>query len=118
MRSAITISLVSQAKGGPFVFWDDLPGAAAEAARLGFDAIEIFAPSAAVLNQKNLRGVLQQNGLRLAALGTGAGWVLHKWHLSHSDPEIRAQARTFVKEMITFGAGFGASAILGSMQGR
>ncbi|MDB6040627.1 MAG: sugar phosphate isomerase [Verrucomicrobiales bacterium] len=118
MRSAVTISLVPQAKGGPFVFWDDLPNAAAEAARLGFDAIEIFAPSPAVLDAETLRKIFQQNQLQLAALGTGAGWVIHKWHLSHSDPAVRAKAVAFVKEMITFGSAFGAPAILGSMQGR
>jgi sugar phosphate isomerase/epimerase len=118
MRSAVTISLVPQAKGGPFVFWDDLSCAAAEASRLGFDAIEIFAPAPAALDAETLRKILQQNRLQLAALGTGAGWVLHKWHLSHSDPAVRAQAVLFVKEMITLGSGFGAPAILGSMQGR
>ena len=118
MRSAVTISLVPQAKGGPFVFWDDLPGAAAEAARLGFDAVEIFAPSSGALNEETLREILCQNRLQLAALGTGAGWVIHKWHLSHFDPAVRAQAVAFVKEMITCGSRFGAPAILGSMQGR
>jgi len=118
IHSAITFSLVKQAKGGPFVFWDDLPHAAAEAARFGFDALEIFAPSAAELEAQNLGKMLDEHHLRLAALGTGAGWVIHKWHLSHADPAIRASARAFVKEMITLGACFGAPAILGSMQGR
>ncbi len=118
IHSAVTLSLVGQARGGPFVFWDDLPLAAAEAARLGFDALEIFAPSAAELEARGLRKILGEHHLRLAAVGTGAGWVIHKWHLSHADPAIRARARAFVKEMITFGATFGAPAILGSMQGK
>ena len=29
MKSAVTVSLVKEAKGGPFVFWDDLPALAA-----------------------------------------------------------------------------------------
>ena len=42
IRSSVTISLVPEARGGPFVFWDDLTGAARRAAQLRFDAIEVF----------------------------------------------------------------------------
>ena len=42
ISSAITLSLVPEARGGPFVFWDDLEAGCAKAAELGFDAIEIF----------------------------------------------------------------------------
>ena len=44
MKSAVTVSLVPEARGGPFVFWDDLTAAARQAAELGFDAIELFPP--------------------------------------------------------------------------
>ncbi len=44
MKSAITVSLVAEARGGPFVYWDDLPAACREASELGFDAVEIFPP--------------------------------------------------------------------------
>ncbi len=44
MRSAVTISLVPEARGGPFVFWDDLLEGCRKAAALGFDAVEIFPP--------------------------------------------------------------------------
>ncbi len=42
--SAVTVSLVAEARGGPFVFWDDLPAACRKAKSLGFDAIEVFPP--------------------------------------------------------------------------
>ncbi len=44
IQTAITISLVPQAQGGPFVFWHDLDEGIRQAAELGFDAIELFAP--------------------------------------------------------------------------
>src|SRR6185436_15711358 len=44
IRSAVTVSLVEEARGGPFVFWFDLPAACAKAQDLGFDAIELFPP--------------------------------------------------------------------------
>ena len=49
MKSAVTISLVAEAKGGPFVFWDNLAEGCAHASRLGFDAVEIFPSSPSAL---------------------------------------------------------------------
>ena len=118
IKSAITVSLVAQAKGGPFVYWDGLAPAAASAAKLGFDAIEVFAPSAASIDRPALHALLKQHGLVAAAFGTGGGWLVHKWHLTHADPAIRAQAREFIRAIIDVGGEFKASAIIGSMQGK
>jgi len=118
MKSAITISLVPQAKGGPFVYWDGLADGCARAAALGFDAVEIFPPSAHALDIAELQGLLDHHKLKVAAIGTGAGWVVHKWMLTHADAAIRKQAREFIREIVDFAGGFSAPAILGSMQGR
>jgi sugar phosphate isomerase/epimerase len=118
MRSAITVSLVPEAKGGPFVFWNGVEDACARAAGLGFDAIELFPPSAAALDDGHLRDRLRRHGLHVAAVGTGAGWVVRKLTLTHADPAVRRQARDFVGEIIDAAAAFGAPAIIGSMQGR
>lgn len=117
-RSAVTVSLVPEARGGPFIFWDDLPAAASKAKQLRFDALEIFAPSADALNESQLRHLLSDNGLALAALGTGAGWVRHRLTLTSPDASIRKRAREFVRSLIDLAAAFSASAIIGSMQGR
>ena len=42
----------------------------------------------------------------------------HKWSLTHPDAAIRKQAREFIREILDFAGGFGAPAIIGSMQGR
>ena len=117
-KSAVTVSLVTEAKGGPFVFWDDLPAACLHAAELGFDAIELFAPGPDAVSQDELTTLLKTHQLRLAAVGTGAGWVKHKLSLTSSDPTIRDRARQFIRSMIDFGGVHGAPAIIGSMQGR
>ncbi|RYD75377.1 MAG: sugar phosphate isomerase/epimerase, partial [Verrucomicrobiaceae bacterium] len=75
IKSAITVSLVQEAKGGPFVFWNGLEDACAKASNLGFDAIEIFVPSVEELDSPALRGLLEKYRLQVAAVGTGAGWV-------------------------------------------
>ncbi len=118
MRSAITISLVPQAKGGPFVFWEDLPAACEAASALGFDAIEVFPPSAEAIDRAALGELLARNRLKVAAMGTGGGWVIHQWHLCHADAAIREQAGEFIRSMIDVAGAFGAPAIIGSMQGR
>jgi sugar phosphate isomerase/epimerase len=118
IHSAVTVSLVSEARGGPFVYWDDLPAACAKAAGLGFDAVEIFPRSTEELNAKQLRQLLKQHNLKLAAMGTGAGWVIHKLRLTDPDAQIRARARAFIASVVDFAGGFGAPAIIGSLQGR
>lgn len=118
MKSAITISLVPQARGGPFVFWDGLADGCAQAAALGFDAMEIFPPSADAIARAELRTLLDRHGLKVAAFGTGGGWVIHKWTLTHPDAAVRTRARAFVRGVVELAAEFSAPAILGSMQGR
>ena len=118
IRSAITVSLVEEARGGPFVFWDGLDDAAARSAELGFDAIEIFAPSPDAVAPDELRGLLERYGLAVAAVGTGAGMVNHGLSLTDPNPEKREAAKDFIRRMIDFGGPFGAPAIIGSMQGK
>lgn len=118
MKSAITVSLVPEAQGGPFVYWDDLEKACASASALGFDAIEIFPPGADELEINALRDLLKRHRLRLAAIGTGAGWVKHKLHLTHPDPTIRERAHAFIDKIISIAGALEAPAIIGSMQGR
>lgn len=118
MRTAITVSLVEEARGGPFVFWDGLEDACQQASRLGFDAIELFAPGPDTVPPEELKNLLDQYSLQLAAVGTGAGWVIHKLSLTDPNPDQRAQAADFIQSMIDYGAPFGAPAIIGSMQGR
>lgn len=118
MKPAVTVSLVPEAKAGPFVFHDNLPGACRTAKELGFDAIELFAPGPDAVPTNELRSILNDNGLSLAAVGTGAGWVRHKLTLTNPSIVDRRKAVDFVKSMIDYGAPFGAPAIIGSMQGR
>jgi sugar phosphate isomerase/epimerase len=118
IRSAITVSLVPEAKGGPFVFWNGLDDACQTAAQLGFDAIELFPPSAPGVNRQELRRLLDQHHLKLAAIGTGAGWVKRRLTLSSSSASTRQKALEFVAEIIDLAGEFAAPAIIGSMQGR
>jgi sugar phosphate isomerase/epimerase len=118
VKCAITISLVPQAKGGPFVFWDGLTDGCHKAASLGFDGVEIFPPAANAVDRSELTQLLAHTQLQVAAVGTGGGWVVQRLSLTHGAPSIRTQARAFIREMIDLAAVFGAPVIIGSMQGR
>jgi sugar phosphate isomerase/epimerase len=118
IRSSVTVSLVPEARGGPFVFWDDLPGACRKAKELGFDAVEVFPPAAEAIDGKHLQTLLSDHGLALAAMGTGAGWLRNRLHLCLPGAPARTQARSFIRAIIDVAGALGAPAIIGSMQGR
>lgn len=117
IKSAVTIALVPQIKTGPWIFWENLEESMGKAAALGFDGIELFTASGNAIDSDRLRTLLQQFNLKLAAVGTGAGKVIHGLTLTDTNITIRKNAIAFIKEMMEFGAQFGAPAIIGSMQG-
>lgn len=117
MRSAVTVCLAPTLTQGPWVFWHDLAAAARRASELGFDAIELFHAAPDALAHDQLARCLDQHRLALAAVGTGAGKVLHGLTLIDPDAQVRARARAFIAGMIDFAARFRAPAIIGSMQG-
>jgi sugar phosphate isomerase/epimerase len=118
MRSAVTISLVPEARGGPFVFGDDLAAGCARAAELGFDAVEVFPAEAAALDVASVRTLLAGHGLKLAAVGSGAGWVKHRLRLTDPSPIVRRKAMAYARETVDLAGALGVPAIIGSMQGR
>jgi sugar phosphate isomerase/epimerase len=118
LRSAVTISLVEEARQGPFVFHGDLAGGCRKAAELGFDAVEVFPPQADAVDPKALKQLLVDHHLTLAAVGTGAGRIRHGLELTANDESKRRAARDFIRTIIDLGGPLGAPAIIGSMQGR
>jgi sugar phosphate isomerase/epimerase len=89
----------------------------AHASSLGFDAVELFTASADALEVEDTQLLLQKFQLQIAAVGTGAGKVIHGWTLTDPEEATRKKAIEFIEKMISFGAVFQAPAIIGSMQG-
>lgn len=118
IRSAVTLCLVEQARSGPFIYHGSLTEGIRSAADLGYHAVELFLPGPTAVTPRELQNQLQGAGLQLAAVGTGAGWVIHKLSLTSPDESVRRQALQFIQSMIEFAGPFGAPAIIGSLQGR
>jgi sugar phosphate isomerase/epimerase len=100
------------------VFHDDLAGSIRKAAALGFDAVEIFPPGAAAIDVADVKRMTADAGLSVAAVGTGAGFVVHKLTLIDPDAAVRQRAIDFVRGIIDVAGALGAPTIIGSMQGR
>lgn len=121
ISSAVTIALAPEVKSGPFVLHADIPGLDPLFARLrtlGFPGVEIFPRVPEDIDPKVLKPLLEKHELRLAAVGTGAGWVVHKLRLSDPDSAQRANAVDFVRNLIQRAGELGAPVIIGSMQGK
>ena len=118
VRVSVTVCLIPEATGGPFVLWEDLESSFRLAAELGYDAVELFPPEPDALDPAAVRTLLDQHRLAVSAVGSGAGWVRHKLSLTHPDAAHREKANAFVRRTIDFAASFQAPVIIGSMQGR
>ena len=118
VRSCVTVALVPSIRQGPWIYWEPPEVSFARAGELGFHAVELFTASGNAFAPDALAKEAERRGLAIAAVGTGAGKVLHGLTLTHPDAAVRARAVEFIGGMIDFGARFGAPAIIGSMQGK
>ena len=118
LKTAITLSQVQEARGGPFLLCTPLPEAFATAAAIGFDAVELFLPGPDFVSVAEVKSLAARHGLAIAAIGTGAGMLRHGLSITDPDDEKRHAGLDFVLSMIDFGGALGAPAILGSMQGK
>jgi sugar phosphate isomerase/epimerase len=118
MKSAVTLCQVPEAAAGPFVFHGPLAEGFENAARLGFDAVELFLSGPEDFHLAEIQELQQRHSLAIAAVGTGAGMLKHGLSLTDPDPGRRQAALEFIRSMIDLGGRLQAPVILGSMQGK
>jgi sugar phosphate isomerase/epimerase len=102
----------------PFVLGPDLATGVAQAADLGYDAFELFPPTIDAIDTKAISELTEKHNIKLSTIGTGGGWVSQKLTLTNSDPDARKKGLDFARNMIQVAGDLGATAIIGSMQGR
>jgi hydroxypyruvate isomerase len=122
LRSAITVCAVPQASAGPFVFHGASAGEFSAnlhlAKEIGFDAVELFLPDSKQISASDTKIKLESLSLDLAAVGSGAGWVVHQLSLTAKENLERNRAIDFVKSLIDWAGLWAAPVIIGSMQGQ
>ncbi|MDB4610788.1 sugar phosphate isomerase/epimerase, partial [Akkermansiaceae bacterium] len=102
MKSAITLSQVSEAAAGPFVFHQPLPEGFSAAKKHGYDSVELFLPGPDFISAAKVKALASEHDLGIAAVGTGAGMVKHGLSLTDVDAEVRGKALDFIIQMIEF----------------
>jgi len=117
IKSCVTLNGVTSLPEGPWIYRGTPEACLPRAAALGFDAVELFTAGPDAADAGALADLAKRHRLAIAAVGTGAGKVLHGLTLTHPDAAVRARASDFVRGMIDFGARLAAPAIVGSMQG-
>lgn len=91
----------------------------AKAAALGADGVELMAVDPAVLDTAVIQAGLQQNGLEVAAVGSGGVAFAAGLTLLHADPAQAARAASRLRQLIDFAAAVGAPLVtIGSFRGR
>lgn len=91
----------------------------AKAAELGADGVELMAVDPATLDTAAIRAGLRQNGLEVAAIGSGGVAFAAGLTLLHADPAQTAQAVDRLRQLIDFAAAVGAPLVtIGSFRGR
>lgn len=90
-----------------------------KAAELGADGVELMAVDPATLDTAAIRAGLRQNGLEVAAIGSGGVAFAAGLTLLHADPAQTAQASYRLRQLIDFAAALSAPLVtIGSFRGR
>jgi len=103
---------------GPLLFPGRVREAALVSRELGFDGLEISLRSPAELGRRELEDLLNETGLRLAALSSGRAYLQDG--LSLTDPEEAGRARAVqrIVELAEYAASFGVPLIIGLVRGK
>ena len=90
-----------------------------KAACLGYDGVELLVVRPDELSAKEISVQVSKVGLEVAAIGTGAVYLVDKLTLLASDPEVSRRATARLNALIEFAAALGAPIVtIGSFRGR
>jgi 5-keto-L-gluconate epimerase len=103
---------------GPLLFAGRVRACVAVSSELGFDGVEISMRSPEELERRELKAILRESGLQLAALASGRIFLEEGLSLCDTDQAGRARAVVRVQELIAYAAAFEAPVIVGLARGR
>jgi sugar phosphate isomerase/epimerase len=90
----------------------------ADAANIGYDAIELHIRDPFLLDVKKIKRYLNFSRIQWSAIGTGPSYSKDKVYLTHKELEIRRLARNRILRYIEIASEFGATVIIGLIKGQ
>lgn len=117
MKTSIT-AIESASFHTPLVLRGRFEDSIAQAARLGYDGIELHILDSDAVDRGSIRRALTENHLALTSIGTGPSYSQERIFMTSSSPEVRKEAIRRMKGHIRLGAEFGAVVIIGLMKGQ
>jgi len=117
MKTSLATS-PTPAKFAPLLFAGDLPLALQQAARLGYDGIELNLRDSAQIDGSDLMARLDHFGLIVPSIGTGQSYFGDGLSLADPDREVQAVVRRRMQDHILLAAQLGAGVVIGSVRGR
>ena len=103
---------------GPLLFAGRVAEAVGVAAELRLDGIELSLRSPHELDAAELRRLLDRHGLPLVAVGSGRAYLEDGLCLLAETADERRRAVERVRELVAYGADFGAPVIVGLLRGQ
>lgn len=101
----------------PFVCEGDPVQGIAQAAKLGYDGVELHFTDPSGVDADAIEAALSACGLVLTAIGTGRAYVNEGLSISDPDEEIRQKAVSRLEDFLDLAGRFGAKIIIGCMRG-
>lgn len=117
MKTSIT-AIESASWSTPLVLRGSFTDSIVQAARLGYQGIELHIMDSDQLDKAAIQRALRDNRISLTSIGTGPSYSQQGIFLTSSSPEIRAEAIRRMKGHIRFGAETGAVVIIGLIKGQ
>lgn len=101
----------------PFVCEGDPIQGIAQAAKLGYDGVELHFTDPAGVDADAIKAALAEKGLVLTAIGTGRAYVNEGLSISDPDEQVRLKAVARLEDFLDLGGRFGCVIIIGCMRG-
>ncbi len=117
MKLAITIAKEAAAQA-PFVLRGGYAETIREAARIGYDAVELHAPDPLEVNVEEIRTACEACGVKVCSIGTGLAFVREGITLTSRDESNRLRAHTRLQSFIRLAESLGGVVIIGLIKGQ
>ncbi|HCZ07191.1 MAG TPA: sugar phosphate isomerase/epimerase [Thermotogae bacterium] len=116
MKLALVIS-TGDASFDALAFKGDLLSGVRMAKEIGYDAVEIAIRDPRSVDVEEIKGLLDDLGMKAIAVGTGQALLVEKLNMIDPDPEVRRKTVERLKLHTDFASAFGAFLIIGFIRG-